>query len=200
MRRSRGYVPVPIVLGRAAPPILAVGGELKNTICLTNGREAFLSQHIGDLENLETYRFFENVIEHLERILEINPKIIACDLHPDYLSTKWALRQTGQGIGAVAASPRAYRQLHGRKSPGRRLSLALPWMVPGFGTDGHVWGGEVLVATYADFTRAAHFDYVPMPGRSEGHRAALANGRRLPRASLWPRIPESLGSICSESG
>ncbi|MFZ3200985.1 MAG: carbamoyltransferase HypF [Candidatus Acidiferrales bacterium] len=163
VRRSRGYVPVPIVLGRAAPPILAVGGELKNTICLTNGREAFLSQHIGDLENLETYRFFENVIEHLERILEINPKIIACDLHPDYLSTKWALRQQGRELVRVQhhhahiASCMAENHLDDAV-----IGFALDGT--GFGTDGHIWGGEVLVATYADFTRAAHFDYVPMPG------------------------------------
>ncbi len=163
VRRARGYVPVPILLRKAAPPILAVGGELKNTICLTNGREAFLSQHIGDLENLETYRFFEDVIEHLERILEIDPQIIACDLHPDYLSTKWALNQKGREVVPVQhhhahiASCMAENYLEGSV-----IGFALDGT--GFGTDGHVWGGEVLLATYGDFTRAAHFDYIPMPG------------------------------------
>ena len=75
--------------------MLAVGGELKNTICLTKGKHAFLSQHVGDLENVESYSFFHEAIEHLERILEIRPEIIAYDLHPDYFSTRWALQQSG---------------------------------------------------------------------------------------------------------
>jgi len=163
VRRSRGYVPAPIFLGKSAPPTLAVGGELKNTICLASGREAFLSQHIGDLENLETYRFFEDVIEHLERILEIDPQIIACDLHPDYFSTKWALAQKTKKIVPVQhhhahiASCMAENHLEGAV-----IGFALDGT--GFGTDGHIWGGEALLATYADFTRAAHFDHVPMPG------------------------------------
>ena len=86
LRRSRGFVPVPVFLHRAVPSILAVGGELKNTICLTKGKHAFLSQHIGDLENFESYRFFEEAIAHLRKILEIEPAIVAYDLHPDYFS------------------------------------------------------------------------------------------------------------------
>jgi hydrogenase maturation protein HypF len=163
MRRSRGYVPVPIFLGEDVPPILAVGGELKNTVCLAKGRHAFLSQHIGDLENLEAFRFFEDVIGHLERILEIEPRIIACDLHPDYLSTKWALAQKGLSIVAVQhhhahiASCLAENHLEGSV-----IGFSLDGT--GYGTDGHIWGGEVLVADYAHFERMAHFDYVAMPG------------------------------------
>ena len=93
VRRSRGYVPAPIFLKEDLPPVLAVGGELKNTICLTRGREAFLSQHIGDLENLESYKFFESTVAGLKRILEVEPQILAYDLHPDYFSTRWALGQ-----------------------------------------------------------------------------------------------------------
>lgn len=93
LRRSRGYVPTPVFLSEEQPPVLAVGGELKNTICLTKGRHAFLGQHIGDLENLESHRFFEEAVEHLQRILEIEPRAIAYDLHPDYFSTRWALTQ-----------------------------------------------------------------------------------------------------------
>jgi hydrogenase maturation protein HypF len=169
VRRSRGYVPVPVFLGENAPPILAVGGELKNTICLINGREAFLSQHVGDLENLETYRFFQDVIEHLERILEIDPQIIACDLHPHYLSTKWAVGQKERKLMLVQhhhahiASCMAENRLEGPV-----IGLALDGT--GLGTDGHVWGGEVLLVTYANFTRAARFDYVPMPGGSKAIR------------------------------
>lgn len=163
MRRSRGYVPVPVFLGEDVPPILAVGGELKNTVCLAKGRHAFLSQHIGDLENLEAYRFFEDVIGHLERILEIEPHIIAHDLHPDYLSTKWALAQKGLAIVGVQhhhahiASCMAENHLEGRV-----MGFSLDGT--GYGTDGHIWGGEVLVADYIHFERAAHFNYVAMPG------------------------------------
>jgi hydrogenase maturation protein HypF len=162
-RRSRGYVPVPVFLAEELPPILAVGGELKNTICLTKGRHAFLSQHIGDLENLETYSFFAEVVSHLERILEIEPRILAYDLHPDYFSTRWALGQPGlEKVGvqhhhAHIASCMAENHLEGRV-----IGLALDGT--GYGADGRIWGGEVLLADYRDFERAAHFAYVPMPG------------------------------------
>ena len=162
-RRSRGYVPVPVFLHEELPPILAVGGELKNTICLTRGTQAFLSQHIGDLENAESYRFFEEAVAHLERILEIEPRIVAYDLHPDYFATRWALARDGvervavQHHHAHIAACMAENHLDGRV-----LGLALDGT--GYGTDGTVWGGEVLVADYRDFTRAAHLDTVPMPG------------------------------------
>jgi hydrogenase maturation protein HypF len=93
LRRARGYVPVPVFLGESSPSVLGVGAELKNTVCLTRGKEAFLSQHIGDLENLETLHSFEHAIAHLEKILDIKPECIAYDLHPDYLSTQWAISQ-----------------------------------------------------------------------------------------------------------
>jgi len=163
MRRSRGFVPVPVFLHEEVPAILAVGGELKNTVCLTEGKHAFLSQHIGDLENLESYNFFEAAIEHLQRILEIKPEAIAYDLHPDYFSTKWALRQKGlpligvQHHHAHVASCMAENHLEGTV-----IGFALDGT--GYGTDGNIWGGEVLVASYASFERAAHLEYVPMPG------------------------------------
>ncbi len=163
LRRSRGYVPVPVFLHEEVPPILAVGGELKNTVCLARGTEAFLSQHIGDLENLESYRFFEETVAHLQRILEIEPEILACDLHPDYFSTRWAAQQRGVEIIGVQhhhahiASCMAENHLEGPV-----IGFALDGT--GYGTDGAVWGGEVLLADYAGFRRAAHFRYVPMPG------------------------------------
>ncbi len=162
-RRSRGYVPAPVFLGKDLPPVLAVGGELKNTICLTRGREAFLSQHIGDLENLESYRFFESTIESLKRILEVEPQVLAHDLHPDYFSARWALAQTGmKRIGvqhhhAHIASCMAENHLDGRV-----VGIALDGT--GYGTDGRVWGGEVLLASYEGFERVGHLDYVAMPG------------------------------------
>jgi hydrogenase maturation protein HypF len=163
LRRSRGFVPVPVFLKEDQPSVLAVGGELKNTICLTKGKHAFLSQHVGDLENVESYRFFHEAIEHLERILEIRPEIIAYDLHPDYFSTKWALQRSGAKLVGVQhhhahiASCMAENHLEGRV-----IGFALDGT--GYGTDGNIWGGEVLIAGYEDFERAAHLEYVPLPG------------------------------------
>jgi len=163
LRRSRGFVPVPVFLKNEQPSVLAVGGELKNTVCLTKGKHAFLSQHIGDLENVESYSFFHEAVRHLERILEIRPEIIAYDLHPNYFSTKWALQQSGVPLVGVqhhhahVASCMAENHLEGRV-----IGFALDGT--GYGTDGHIWGGEVLVAGYEDFERVAHFEYVPLPG------------------------------------
>jgi hydrogenase maturation protein HypF len=163
LRRSRGYVPAPIFLHREYPAVLAAGGELKNTVCILKGRQAFLSQHIGDLENAEAFGFFRETIEHMQSILEIRPPLLAYDLHPDYFSTRWALAQTGvPAIGvqhhhAHIASCMAENHLDGQV-----IGIALDGT--GYGTDGCVWGGEVLVADYAGFTRAAHLGYVPMPG------------------------------------
>jgi hydrogenase maturation protein HypF len=169
LRRSRGFVPGPVFLKKELPSILAVGGELKNTICLTKSKHAFLSQHIGDLENLESYRFFEEAVEHLQRILEIKPEVIAYDLHPGYFSTKWALsRKQVRLVGvqhhhAHIASCMAENHLEGEV-----IGIALDGT--GYGTDGHIWGGEVLIAGYEGFGRAAHFDYLPMPGGDQAIR------------------------------
>jgi len=163
LRRSRGFVPVPIFLEKDVPSILAVGGELKNTVCLTKNNHAFLSQHIGDLENLETYGFFEEAIRHLQKILEITPETVAHDLHPDYFSTKWALRQRYvkqvgvQHHHAHVASCMAENHLGGDV-----IGIALDGT--GYGTDGNIWGGEVLIANFQTFKRAAHLEYVSMPG------------------------------------
>jgi len=163
IRRSRGYVPAPVFLNREFPEVLAVGGELKNTVCILKGRQAFLSQHIVDLENVEAFGFFRETIEHMQSILEIRPPLLAYDLHPDYFSTRWALAQTGvAAIGvqhhhAHIASCMAENHLDGPV-----IGIALDGT--GYGTDGCVWGGEVLVADYKGFTRAAHLAYVPMPG------------------------------------
>ena len=169
MRRSRGFVPVPVFLKDEQPSVLAVGGELKNTICLTKDRHAFLSQHVGDLENVESYKFFEEAIIHLQHVLEIRPEILACDLHPDYFSTRWALAQEGiQSIGvqhhhAHIASCMAENHLDGQV-----IGFALDGT--GYGTDGKIWGGEVLIAGYEGFDRFAHLEYVPLPGGARAIR------------------------------
>ena len=163
LRRSRGFVPLPVFLNESVQPILAVGGELKSAICLTKDNHAFLSQHIGDLETLESYKFFEEAINHLQAILEINREIIAYDLHPDYFSTKWALQQTSvKHIGVQHHHAHIASCMAENHVEGSVIGIALDGT--GYGLDGNIWGGEVLIANYRTFKRAAHFEYVPMPG------------------------------------
>ena len=180
LRRSRGFVPMPVFVDNELPPILAVGGELKNTICYSRRNTAFLSQHVGDLENIESYGFFGETVHHLGQILEINPEAIAYDLHPGYFSTQWAKKQTGvkligvQHHHAHIASCMAENHLDGKV-----IGFALDGT--GYGTDGHIWGGEVLVADYAGFERAAHFEYVAMAGGE----AAIREPWRMAISYLW---------------
>ncbi len=163
IRRSRGYVPFPIFLHRKVPQIIACGGELKNTICLTKGKNAFISQHIGDLENLATEDFMRLTVDHLKRILDITPEAIACDRHPDYLSTRYALESSElpviqiQHHHAHIAACMAENRIDGPV-------IGLSFDGTGLGLDHHIWGGEVLISDYEDFQRAAHLAYVPMPG------------------------------------
>ncbi|MFH1075506.1 MAG: carbamoyltransferase HypF [Pseudomonadota bacterium] len=163
IRRSRGYVPAPVFLKHKLPQILACGAELKNTVSITKDQTAFLSQHIGDLKNLETYKFFTNTIERMKRILGISPEIIACDLHPDYLSTRYAETQKGVGLIRVQhhhahiVSCMAEHQLEGEV-------LGLAFDGTGYGEDGSIWGGEVLISRLHSFQRIAHLAVVPMPG------------------------------------
>ena len=163
MRRSRGFVPVPVFLKEPVSPILACGAELKNTVCLTKNNRAFVSQHIGDLENLETLEFFKLTIRHLKQILQIEPEIIAYDLHPDYLSTQYALKQEGVrliGVQHHFAHMVGCMAEHGLQEKVIGLSLD----GAGYGLDGHIWGGEVLVGDLTSFERQGHFAYLPMPG------------------------------------
>jgi hydrogenase maturation protein HypF len=163
IRRSRGYVPTPVELRSAVIPVLAVGGELKSAICLARGNLAFLSQHLGDLENAESFAFFEEAVEHLSEILDIEPQVIAYDLHPDYLSTKWARTQKQVRIvGVQHHHAHIASCMAENKVEGKVIGLALDGT--GYGTDGQIWGGEALLADLTGFERAAHFAYVPMPG------------------------------------
>ncbi|UCB50355.1 MAG: carbamoyltransferase HypF [Deltaproteobacteria bacterium] len=166
IRRSRGYVPVPVFLPEEMsklPSVLAVGAELKNTLCITKENRAFLSQHVGDMENLETFDFFCLTLSHMEGILEIRPKVMAHDLHPDYLSSKFSRGQKEIPTLAVQhhhAHIVSCLAENGVKGP--VIGLALDGT--GFGSDGQVWGGEVLLADLNSFQRAAHLDYVSLPG------------------------------------
>jgi len=163
LRRARGYAPKPIYLAEPARCILAVGPMLKNTVCLTKGNRAFLSQHIGDMENLETYDSFVRIIEHLERILEIRPQIVAYDLHPDYLSTRFALDMKNiRKVGVQHHHAHIASVLAENASVEKVIGVAFDGT--GYGGDGTVWGGEFLVCDLRDYVRVAHLKALPMPG------------------------------------
>ncbi len=163
IRRSRGYVPLPISLPQPTSlPILAVGGELKNTIALSRGREVFLSQHIGDLDNPSALGFFEESIAHLEQTLEVMPEVIAYDLHPEYLSTQWANRQKLPSISVQHHHAHLVSVLAENGYAGKAIGIILDGT--GFGTDGTIWGGELLYGDAAEYTRSAWLEPVPMPG------------------------------------
>jgi len=187
IRRSRGYVPVPIFLRKSVPEVLALGGELKGTICLTKENRAFVGQHLGDLENLETLEFLEETVDHLQRILEVRPSLLVHDLHPDYLSTQVAEAQDELPTLAVQhhhAHVVSCMAEHGLK--GKILGLALDGT--GYGEDGTVWGGEILVADEKFYKRVAHFEYVPMPGGAK----AIKEPWRMAVAYLWATFGEEV--------
>ncbi|WP_108521697.1 carbamoyltransferase HypF [Bradyrhizobium algeriense] len=167
IRRARGYVPEPIRLARSVPPVLAVGGGLKSTITVTRGSEAFVSQHIGDLDTAEGFRFFEETIRHLTSTLDIDPVVIAHDLHPNMAATRFA-EASGRALVAVQhhhAHAAAVIAEHGLAGP----TLALLLDGHGYGSDGGNWGGELLLCEGAGFRRIGHFAPLQMPG---GDRAA----------------------------
>ena len=163
IRRSRGYAPSPIFVKSKGPTVLAVGGELKNTVCLLKNNQAFLSQHIGDLENIEAYSFFTDTINHFQRIFESEPEIIAHDLHPEYLSTKWAKKQSDiptLGIQHHHAHLASCMAEHKLDEP----VIGLIMDGTGYGTDGSIWGGEILTGDFSGFHRFAGFEPMPLPG------------------------------------
>ena len=168
VRRARGYAPGPVHLAWSAAPTLAAGAEQKSTFCLARKNYAFVSQHIGDLSNFETLQAYEHSIAHNERLFRVQPELIAHDLHPDYLSTRYALRRAErQGIATLAvqhhhAHIAACMAEHGL--PANSLVIGFAFDGTGYGTDGAIWGGEVLLAGYREYLRAYHLNYMPMPG------------------------------------
>jgi hydrogenase maturation protein HypF len=163
IRRSRGYVPDPIPLFDDGPEVLGCGADIKNTFTLTKGRFAIPSQHIGDMENYETLKFFEESLKNLKEVYRVKPVALAYDLHPGYLSTQWALKQEGiKKIGiqhhyAHIASVMAEKGI-------KKKVIGVSFDGTGYGTDGNLWGGEFLIADIIGFKRAGHFKYIPLPG------------------------------------
>ena len=169
VRRSRGQVPEAIRLPCAAPPIVAVGAGLKNTVCVTRSDEAHLSPHVGDLEHLETYAFFREAIDKLSRLLGVEPRTVACDLHPDYLSTRWAAesglrRESVQHHHAHIASCLAENGFH---DP----AIGVAFDGTGCGPAGEAWGGEFLLADLAGFRRLGHLRPIALAGGEAAIRA-----------------------------
>ena len=168
IRRARGFAPQPVHFPWSTPPLLATGAELKNTFCVAKDEYAFLSQHIGDLQNYETLHAYEEGIHQFEHLFRIKPKAISHDLHPDYLSTRYALqRAEREGIPAIGvqhhhAHIASCMAEHGLQ--GDQAVIGLAFDGTGYGTDGTIWGGEILVADYKSFRRVFHLNTVPMPG------------------------------------
>ncbi|HXT34508.1 MAG TPA: carbamoyltransferase HypF [Chloroflexota bacterium] len=185
IRRSRGYAPAPLTVAEQfSRPTLACGGELKNTFCLGRERHVFLSQHIGDLENYETFRSFREGITHYRGLFDVRPELVAYDLHPEYLSTKYAQELAEEGLPAIGIQ---HHHAHiasclvdnDRPRTERVIGVALDGT--GYGTDGAIWGGEFLEGCLEDgFTRLGHLDYVPLPGG----QAAIKEPWRLAMARL----------------
>ncbi len=166
LRKARGFAPSPITLPFAAPQVLATGAEEKNTFCLTRGKHAFLSQHIGDMENEETLQHFEATIALYQKMFRIKPELLSCDMHPDYLATKWAeAKAEAENLPLVRVQ---HHHAHiascmvenGVEEP----VIGVSFDVTGYGTDGRIWGGEFMVCDYNGFKRRGHLEYLPLPG------------------------------------
>ncbi|PTN37706.1 carbamoyltransferase HypF [Desulfonatronum sp. SC1] len=184
-RRARGYTPSPIFLNRGGPCVLGLGPELKATICLTKGDQAFVSQHVGDLTNLETFSFYQDTIRYMRTILQVQPEMLVADLHPDYMSTGH-----GKELSECQRIPLARVQHHVAHilavlAENRHVepSLGLALDGAGLGTDRNIWGGEAMLVDprSGEFSRAGHFVPVAQPGGE----AAAREPWRMARSYLW---------------
>ena len=190
LRRSRGYAPEPIDLGMPVIELLACGAELKNTLCLTKGHYAILSQHLGDVENYETLEFFRETLGNLKKLFRVEPQAVAHDLHPLYLTTRLAAEQNLPRIGvqhhhAHIASCMAENHLRGQV-------IGVAFDGTGYGADGQIWGGEFLVAGYEGFERRAHFRYVSLPGGDTAVRQTWRPALSWLRETFGAQLPSDL--------
>jgi len=178
-RRARGYAPLPVYIKDTLPPLLAVGAHLKNTVAISVGNRVIISQHIGDLETPQSFQAFKDAVKDLQSFYELEPVAVACDMHPYYISSKYA-HSMGlpvievQHHHAHLASVLAENQLDGP-------ALGLCWDGTGYGTDGTLWGGEFLLGGYTDFQRVAHFLPLPLPGGEQ----AIRQPRRVALSLLY---------------
>ncbi|MFE0640530.1 carbamoyltransferase HypF [Streptomyces sp. NPDC058877] len=183
LRRSRGYAPLPVALPVEVVPALAVGGDLKNAFCLGAGRQAWLSAHIGDMDDLATQLALGSAVQHLESVTGVRPGLLAADRHPAYRSARWARdRSAGRPVVPVQhhhAHVAAVMAENGLDGTGPVIGVAFDGT--GYGPDGAVWGGEFLLADYGGFRRLAHLAYVPLPGGD----AAVRRPYRMALAHLW---------------
>lgn len=186
LRRARGYAPLPVRLAQPSPPILAVGGHLKNTVAVSMGDNVFVSQHIGDLETPEAIAAFERVVADLLRMYEIEPVAIVHDQHPDYASTHWAQSSAlaDRLIGIQHHHAHLVSCLADNLSTGPALGVT--WDGTGYGTDGTIWGGEFLLGDAAGFERVAHLRTFGLAG---GDSAAV-EPRRIALSLLWEQLGE----------
>lgn len=181
IRRARGFVPLAVPLPFDAPPLLAVGGHLKNVFALARGPFAYQSQHLGDLENLTGLDFFRESLAHLTHTFEIEPQFVVHDLHPGYLSTSWAREWAAERNLPLIAVQHHHAHIAACMAENTISEpvIGLSLDGTGYGTDGRIWGGEVLISRLDTFDRFAHLDYVPMPGGdaavSEPWRMALSH-------------------------
>jgi hydrogenase maturation protein HypF len=192
LRRSRGFAPQPLALPWPSPRhVLACGAELKHTFCLAKDGHAFVSHHIGDLENYETFRSFAEGVGHFRRLFAVDPRVVAHDLHPEYLSTKYALELDGvelEGVQHHHAHVAACLADNGE--PGPVIGVAFDGL--GYGADGTIWGGELLVADLEGFRRAGHLEPVPMPGGPAAIREPWRMAAAWLDAAFAGQVPERL--------
>jgi hydrogenase maturation protein HypF len=194
-RRARGFVPDPIYLPLESEPILGVGAEQKNTFCVAGHGVALLSQHVGDLDSVETFDYYRHAIEHFKALSRKDPAVVAHDLHPHYLSTRYARGLTGVHLmGVQHHHAHIAACLAENRRTDRALGIALDGT--GYGPDGTIWGGELLVADLADFTRAGHFACVRLPGAE----AAVKDPGRMAAAYLYALYGEDFLSPARRLG
>ena len=183
IRRSRGYAPLPVALPVPVPPTLAVGGDLKNTFAVADQKYAWLSQHIGDMDDLATLSAFDSAEKQLESLTGVTPEIVVADSHPGYRSTAWAHRNAGgrpvRSVQHHHAHIAAVMAEHGLDGSQRVLGFAFDGT--GYGPDGAVWGGEVMLADYKGYQRLAHLKYVPLAGGDVG----VLRPYRMALSHLW---------------
>jgi hydrogenase maturation protein HypF len=185
LRRSRGYAPFPVYLSSTSPQLLATGGELKNTFCIVRDRYAFLSHHIGDMQNYETYQSFQDGISKYEALFHFKPEAIAYDLHPNYLASRYAMERSERdrlpSFGIQHHHAHIVSCMTEHSLPADQPVIGVAFDGTGYGEDGAIWGGEFLLADYRDFKRICHLKYVPLPGGD----ASIHKPARIALAYLW---------------